>query len=70
MNPHQLVGLVRPVNNFAMGGMPMHLAQILLMEGQSLPKHLFLDVMIEKTQILVEFVKNHHVDLCLTTNIN
>ena len=70
MNPHQLIGLVRPANNFAMGGVPMHLAKILLMEGKSLPKHLFLDVMVEKTQILVDFIKNHHLGLCLTVNIN
>ena len=69
MNLHQLISLVGPANNFAMGGVPMHLARILLMEGQSLPKHLFLNVMIEKTQILIEFVKNHHLGLCLTTNI-
>ena len=37
MNPHQLIGLVGPANNFAMGGVPMHLAQILLMEGKPLP---------------------------------
>ena len=37
MNPHQLVGLVGPANNFAVGGMPMHLTQILLREGHSLP---------------------------------
>ena len=70
MDPHQLIGLVRPTNNFAMGGVPMHLAQILLMEGKTLPKHLFLDVMVEKTQILVDFIKNHHLGLCLTANIN
>ena len=70
MNPHQLVGLVRLANNFAMGGVPMHLAKILLMEGKSLPKHLFLDIMVEKTQILVDFIKNHHLGLCLTANIN
>ena len=51
MNPHQLVSLVRPTNNFAMGGVPMHLARILLMEGQSLPKHLFLDVPKSITQM-------------------
>ena len=39
------------------------------MEGNPLPQHLFLDVMVEKTQILVEFIKNHHIGLCLTTNI-
>ena len=27
MDPHQLIGLVRPANNFAMGGVPMHLTQ-------------------------------------------
>ena len=64
-----VIGLVGPANNFAMGGMPMHLIQILLMEGHSLPQHLFLDVMVEKTQILVEFIKIHHVGLCLTANI-
>ena len=69
MNPHELVGIVRPANNFAMGGMPMHLARILLLEGKSLPEHLFLDVMVEKTQILIEFVWNHHLGLCLTANI-
>ena len=40
------------------------------MEGKSLLKHLFLDVMVEKTQILVDFIKNHHLGLCLTANIN
>ena len=69
MNPHQLISLVRPANNFAMGGVPMHLAQVLLMEGKSLPEHLFLDVMIKKTQILIEFIRNHHLGLCLTANI-
>ena len=24
MNPHQLIGLTGPANNFAMGGLPMH----------------------------------------------
>ena len=69
MNPHQLVGLVRPANNFVMGGMPMHFARILQQEGHSLPKYLFLGVMVEKTQILIEFIKNHHLGLCLTANI-
>ena len=69
MNPHQLISLVRPANNFAMGSMPMHFARILLKEGHSLPKHLFLDVMVEKTQILIDFIKNHHLGLCLTANI-
>ena len=69
MNPHQLVSLVGPANNFAIGGMPMHLAWILLMEGHSLPPHLFLDILTEKTQTLLEFIRIHHVGLCLTANI-
>ena len=48
MNPHKLVGLVGHANKFAMGGMPMQLAQILLLEGKSLPEHLFLGMMVEK----------------------
>ena len=56
MDPAMLFGHLDPANNFAMGGTPMHLALILLMEGKSLPEHLFLDVMVEKTQILIEFI--------------
>ena len=69
MNPHQLISLVSPANNFAMGGLPMHLTRVLLMEGKSLLKELFLEIMVEKTQILIKFVKNHHIGLCLTANI-
>ena len=69
MNPHQLVGLVGPANNFAIGGLPMHFANILIQEGKPIPKTLFLEVMVEKTQILVNFIKNHHIGLCLTANI-
>ena len=69
MDPHQLIGLVRPANNFTMGGMPMHFARILLKEGHSLPKHPFLDIMVKETQILIDFIKNHHLGLCLTANI-
>ena len=47
----------------------MHLARILLQDGHTLPKHLFLDVMVEKTQVLIQFINNHHLGLCLTANI-
>ena len=69
MNPHQLVGLTGPTNNFAMGGMPMHFMNILIAEGKPIPQVLFLDIMVEKTQLLIEHIKNHHLGLCLTTNI-
>ena len=47
-----------PANNFAMGGLNMAFARELLLEGKPLPKTLFLDVMVEKTQILIEHIKN------------
>ena len=69
MDPAILHGDLDLANNFAMGGLPMHFAKVLIAEGKSIPKTLFLDVMVEKTQILIEHVKNHHLGLCLTANI-
>ena len=70
MDPAMLFGHLDPANNFAMGGLPMALARTLLLEGKPLPKTLFLNVMVEKTQILIEHVKNHHLGLSLTVNIS
>ena len=64
-----LFGHLDPTNNFAMGGLPMALTKELLMEGKPLPKMLFIDVMVGKTQLLIEHIKNHHLGLCLTANI-
>ena len=69
MNPHKLVGLVGPANNFAVSSVPMHLAQILLQDGHTLPSHLFMDVLTEKTQTLLEFIRIRHVGLCMMANI-
>ena len=69
MDPDMLFGDLDPANNFAMGGLPMHFAKVLISEGKSIPKNLFLDVMVKKTQILIEHIKNHHLGLCLTANI-
>ena len=69
MDPDMFIGMVDPANNFVMGGLPMHLTKVLLMEGKPLPKELFLDVLVEKTQILIKHIKNHHLGLCLTANI-
>ena len=69
MNPHQLVGLVGPANNFAVGGTPMHLAWIILQDRHTLPSHLFMDVLTEKTQTLLEFISIRHVGLCMMANI-
>ena len=69
MNPFQLVGLTRPANNFTMGGIPMHFANILISEGKPVPLVLFLDIMVKKTQVLIKHVKDHHLGLCLKANI-
>ena len=69
MNLHQLIGLTRPANNFVMGGIPMHLANLLIADEKQVPQTLFLDIMVEKMQKLIEHVNNHHLDLCLTANI-
>ena len=68
-NPFQLIGLTRPTNNFAMGGLPMHFASILIVEEKPVPHTLFREIMVEKTQILIDHVNNHHLGLCLTANI-
>ena len=57
-------------NNFAMVGLPMALARVLLLEGKPISKTLFLDVMVEKRQILIQHIKSHHLGLALTANIN
>ena len=69
MDPAFQLGHLDPANNFVMGGLPMALARELLLEGKPLPKTLFLDVMVEKMQILIEHIKNHHLGLSLTANI-
>ena len=69
MNPHQLVRHTGPTNNFAMDSLPMHFANIPIASGKPVPQTLFLDVMVEKTQILIGHVNNHHLGLCLTANI-
>ena len=70
MDPAMLFGHLDPANNFAMGGLPMVLANALLLEGKPIPKTLFLDVMVEKTQILINHIKNHHLGLSLMVNIS
>ena len=69
MDPTMLLGDLDPANNFAMEGLPMHFAKILISQGKPIPKTLFLDVMVKKTQILIEHIRNHHLGLCLTANI-
>ena len=42
-----------PANQFAMGGLNMAFTAELTWEGKPLPKMLFIDIMMEKTQMLI-----------------
>ena len=59
-----------PANRFAMGGLNMAFAAELTHEGKPLPKTLFIDVMMEKTQMLINHLKHLHLGLLLTANIS
>ena len=52
-----------------MEGLNMAFAAELHHEGKPLPKTLFLDIMVEKTQKLIEHIKIHQLGLSLTANI-
>ena len=69
MDPAFLFGHLDPANRFTMEGLNMAFAAELHREGKPLPKTLFLDVMVEKTQKLIEHIKIHQSGLSLTTNI-
>ena len=42
----------------------------LMQEGKPLPKMLFIDIMTEKTQMLISHLKHLHLGLSLTANIS
>ena len=69
MNQHQLIGLVGPVNDFAMNSLAMHFPCILIAGGHTLPSHLFMDVLLDKAKTLREYIKTQHIGICLTINI-
>ena len=69
MDSTLLFGHLDPANQFAMEGLNMAFARELNKEGKSLPKTLFLDVLVKKTQQLIEHIKHHHLGLSLTANI-
>ena len=58
-----------PANLFAMEGENMAFAAELAADGKGLPKGLFLDIMIEKTQMLHTHLKHLHLRLALVANI-
>ena len=59
-----------PASWFAMEGLNMAFAAELVEDGKNLSKELFLDIMIEKTQMLVTHVKHLNLRLALVVNIN
>ena len=62
-------GHLDPANQFAMGGLNMAFTAELHRDGKPLPKMLFLDIMVERTQKLIEHIKHHQLGLSLTANI-
>ena len=70
MEPAFLFGHLDPANRFAMEGLNMAFAAELHRDGKPLPKLLFIDVMVEKMQKLIEHIKHHHLGLSLTANIS
>ena len=63
MDPTFLFHDLDPANQFAMGGLNMAFAAELTWEGKPLPKMLFIDIMMEKTQMLINHLKHLHLGL-------
>ena len=53
-----------------MRGLNMAFDSNLTWEGKPLPKTLFIDIMMKKTQILIDHLKHLHLGLCLMANIS
>ena len=70
MEPAFLFHNLDPANHFAREGLNMAFATELNREGKPLPKLLFIDVMVEKTQYLISHLKQHKLGLSLTANIS
>ena len=69
MDPAFMFGHLDPANHFPMEGLNMAFAAKLHREGKPLPKLLFLDVMVEKTQKLIDHIKQFQLGLLLVANV-
>ena len=69
MDPAFMFGHPNLANRFAMEGLNMAFAAELHRDGKPLPKLLFIDIIVEKTQKLIEHINHHHLGLSLTANI-
>ena len=65
-----MLGHLDPANCFVMESLNMAFVAELHREGKPLPKLLFIDVMVEKAQKLIDHIKHHHLGLSLVANIN
>ena len=70
MDPAFMFGHLDPANRFAMEGHNMAFAAELAHEGKHLPKLLLMDVMVEKSQRLINHIKQFQLGLSLVVNIN
>ena len=70
MDPTFLLGHLDPANGFAIGGLNMAFSVKLHRDRKPLPKLFFIDIMVEKTQHLINHMKHHHLGLSLTANIS
>ena len=57
MDPAFMFGHLDPANHFAMEGVNIVFTTELNHEGKPLPKLLFVDVMVEKSQKLIDHIK-------------
>ena len=55
-----MLGHLDLANHFVMEGLKMAFAAELHREGKPLPKLLFIDIMVEKAQKLIDHIKHHH----------
>ena len=70
MDPTFVFEHLDPANQFAMEGVNMAFAAEFRANGEPLPKGLFVDIMNEKTQMLVDHIKHLHLGLALVANIS
>ena len=70
MDPAVMLNDLDPTNRFAMGGLNMAFSAELTHEGKPLLKMLFIDIMVEKTQMLINHIKQMHLGLSVTANIS
>ena len=70
MDPAFMFGHLDPANHFAMEGLNMAFTAELTHEGKPLLKLLFVDVMVEISQKLINHIKQFQLGLTLVANIN